>query len=61
MTKNIAKTQDIVDHTLCEDCSHDYMLLMKDNHHSFYKPVDEVFAAMQLASNEGIIPPIPAN
>ena len=58
MSENIARTQDVVDHTLCEDCLHDYMFLMKDNYHEFYIPVDELFVSLQLAANEGVIPPI---
>ena len=57
--RNIAKTQDIIGHSDCEECSNDYMFLMKDNYHAFFVPVDEIFVAMQLASNKGVIPPIP--
>ena len=56
MSKNIANVQEVVDHTDCEECVHDYMFLMKDKYHAFYMPVDEVFVAMQLAANEHIIP-----
>ena len=56
--KNIATAKQVIDHTDCEDCEHDFMFLMKDNYHSFYMPVDEVFVALQLAGNEGVIPPI---
>ena len=59
MSRNVAKVQKVVDHTECEECLTDYMFLMKDNYHAFFVPVDELFVAMQLASNEGIILPIP--
>ena len=59
MSRNIAKVQEVVDHTDCEECLSDFMFLMKDNYHAFFVPVDELFVAMQLASNEGIIPPLP--
>ena len=59
MSRNVAKVQKVVDHTECEECLTDYMFLMKDNYHAFFVPVDELFVAMQLASNEGVIPPIP--
>ena len=59
MPRNIAKVKQVVDHTECEECDHNFMFLMKDNHHTFFVPVDELFVAMQLASNKGIIPPIP--
>ena len=57
--RNKARVQAVVDHTECEECLTDYMFLMKDNYHVFFLPVDEMFVAMQMASNAGVIPPLP--
>lgn len=54
--KNIATVEELVDHSECEECSEDFLFLMKDNYHSFYLPMDIVFNCLQIASYCGCIP-----
>ena len=64
MKKKIENTADLVyngieDHTDCEDCTEDYLLLMQDQEHEFYIGLRTVLACLSFAETNGAVPRLP--
>ena len=49
----------IIDHMDCDDCTEDYVFLMRQGDREFGMGLSTVLAALAFAEHEGAVPPLP--
>lgn len=50
---------EIKDHTNCEECTEDYLFLMKDQKHEFSIGLKTILACLAFAETKGAVPKLP--